>query len=204
MKVKSYIGKFNNDNSTFGINTCHMYLKTNNGGYKSTLIYETITESDKIYLNYISRLFKKVSDIVFKHNKENKTINFEIKPNSKRGITYACFVLYRFSFIQHCEVLTKKWADLCKQYPKKNKFKLLLWMNNKYKNPNTELSFYIHNFYLNDVYLTKYYIQEMISFADFLKKDFTYPDLNSKFKVEYTFPTSEEKYNKLNEILKKL
>jgi hypothetical protein len=203
MKVTEYTGKFNSNSTTYQLNSCHQTLRSDDSGFKATVKYTELEAHDWAYLKYISRLFEK-TNLVSLEFKDNNTLIFEIKPHSttkEAVITYACFCMFRF-------VLTysntfKEWYKLVKKYPKKNKFKLLLWLNQKHlyvlggthTHTFDPRSFY--TFDSRDIYIStncKYRIWEFFSFRT----------LNPNFKVLKTFITKEEKLAELDKMLKKL
>lgn len=212
MKLESYSGK--SGSSVYNIGSCHGFLRNYRESFTTIVKYSNFTEADDAYYKYIAKLFKKVPKVKFEHNPDKSELIFsieEIKGSDSMEIwikeaitTYACFCMFRFPIISGSgDFVIEEWYKLAKKYPKKSKFKLLLWLNNYhiYGTPTSSKAFYYHSFYYYNNHLNAYNIT---SFTDFLDLPIKTVSLNELFKVDKTFYNINEKRKYLDSIIKKL
>lgn len=201
MRLVKYTGKINNY-SSLEINQCHGSLRTMHQGYKCEFVYSNETEADVEYYKWLNRIFKKVPKVKLTLNLKLKKIKFEIlepKTTSEVTITYACYCMLRFPIVDRGGIIIQAWYDLCLKYPNKNKFKLLLWINNKHNyNKEGVTQIYYHNFFTSH----SGFIYEMISFSEFIKKDIKNNVLNAQFtKINQSAYNIEQHNSELDKLL---
>ena len=187
MNIKNYNVLRNKDLVTRSISTCHGFLRSGYSEIEININLTNYTKEDVNYFLYLSRIYKTVPDLKMKLVITDKEIEivllFKENLNNQYAkiIKYGCFCAIRFALIHSW--FTKKWCELCKKYPKKSKFKLILFLNNlhsKDEGYSTERIYY-HSFFTpyNPMKIVNY---EMITFKEFIAKIIKTSSLNALFK----------------------